>query len=224
MTKKEILKDFKEGDKISIIILQKKYNLGFISASNLFNDLIKDNKIVKSKDSNNYYYISKHTKKGINLIFLDIDGVLNCFSTKDKVGPYIGIDDEKVKYLKEIVDNTSSKIVLISTWRYNWYKKDILKSKQDDLANYLDEKLSKQGLTILNKIDDDVIGRGDGILEFIELLKWKKIKVGKFIILDDEMFDYKELKLTKNLIMTSFESGGLLKKHVRRAIKMLNNI
>ena len=78
----------------------------------------------------------------LKIIFLDVDGVLNCKSTPDRCYGYIGIEDEKVNHLKRIVEETSAKIVLISSWKEYW-KKNPYKSHQDCLANYLDKKLAK---------------------------------------------------------------------------------
>lgn len=61
----------------------------------------------------------------IKVIFLDIDGVCNGFSTKEKCdqGPgqqsrYItGVEPGKVALIKKIIDATGAKIVLSSSWR-----------------------------------------------------------------------------------------------------------
>lgn len=61
-------------------------------------------------------------------IFLDIDGVLNSDEYFDKIsnldiqGIEKEIDIEKVKLLKEAINETGAKIVLSSSWRYT--KKD----------------------------------------------------------------------------------------------------
>ena len=47
------------------------------------------------------------------------------------------------------------------------------------------------------------------------------IDIRKYVILDDKMFDYLETKMTRHLILTSFEQNGLEKKHVRKAIEKL---
>ena len=157
-----------------------------------------------------------------NIVFLDVDGVLNCKDTVDHCGPFKGIEDKKVALLKKIVESTNSRIVLVSSWKEWWYKEAELKNDQDFMATYLDIKLAKQGLTIVDKTDDyDAFDRGDGILKYIENLKRGGICAINFIILDDEMFDYKETKLTKNLVQTSFDQNGLERKHIRKALGML---
>ena len=214
---KEVIEKIKDIDKVSKSTLQIRLGVGFNKASLIYNQLIlegyisKDGKVIKTKEDD-----------GIKIIFLDIDGVLNCRSTKDRCGQYIGIEDGKVKLLKEIVDSCNAKLILVSTWKENWYKDPRLKSKQDDLANYLDEKLSKEGLVISDKTDDyHYLHRGDGILEYLRHIQWLGISVSRYIIIDDEIFDYISTKMTKHLISTSFKDG-LLPKHVKRAIKLLN--
>ena len=59
----------------------------------------------------------------MKIIFLDIDGVLNYRGCKSKSpsGCY-GIEQDKVKLLKNIVEQTNAKLVLTSTWKTDWYK------------------------------------------------------------------------------------------------------
>ena len=56
----------------------------------------------------------------MNVIFLDIDYVLNGKSTTDHIGRIRGIDDEKVALLKELVDYSNAIIVLSSSWKEYW--------------------------------------------------------------------------------------------------------
>ena len=191
--------------------------MGYVKAKEVFNELIKNGYI------NSNGKVIKDKGNGLNIIFLDIDGVLNCITTKDTCGPYRGIEDIKVSLLKEIVDSSNAKIVLVSSWKEWWFKEDRLKKEQDDLANYLDEKLAKEGLSIYDKTEDyDSIKRGEGIIEYLYKLNRRGIDVNNYVILDDLMFDYKKTKLTKHLVQTSFLYGGLQKKHVKKAIEILN--
>ena len=158
---------------------------------------------------------------GLKIIFLDVDGVLNCSSTTDRCGRYIGIESSKVGLLKQIVDATKAKIVLVSTWKECWYKEPCFKGEQDYLADYLDKKLSQQGLKIADKTDDGLsLKRGSGILDYLSNLKELGLEVEKFIIIDDEPFDYLSSKLTSHLIRTKYEKG-LQENHVRMAIEKL---
>ena len=221
---KEILENIKDRKQISISYLQRTFSLGFPKSGRIFKDLIDKGYIDKDGRVNNeqVHETNEPNRTSLKIVFLDVDGVLNCSSTKDTCDGYVGIDDEKVKLLKKIVGMSNAKIVLTSTWKFYWHKELGLKNKQDSFANHLDKKLNEQGLSIMDKTEDEGLNRGDGILEYIRHLKWKGVDVYKFVILDDEMFDYKETKLTKNLIQTSYFNGGLGIKHVRRAIEKLS--
>ena len=111
-------------------------------------------------------------KKPINIIFLDVDGVLNCSTTKERVNCYIGIEDKKVKLLKSLVDQTNAHLVLVSTWKVWWHANQEKKNKQDVLANYLDWALAKHNLKIIDKTYEyNPHHRGEGILFYLEALK-----------------------------------------------------
>ena len=158
----------------------------------------------------------------LKLIFLDIDGVLNGSSTKERIERYVGVDSNKLSLLKQILDATNAKIVLVSTWKEYWYKEPQRKKKQDFLANYLDKRMSEFNLKISDKTDNYyMVNRGEGIKEYIANLKHLGIEVSNYIIIDDEIFDYLSTKMTKKLVRTSFKNG-LQEKHVKKAIAMLS--
>lgn len=148
-------------------------------------------------------------------IFLDIDGVLNCHTSRSRCDGFIGIDDDKVKRLRRIVENTGAKIILTSTWKSGWEK--IYKDDQSESAKYLDRKLGREMLNILDKTIDDGPHRGYGIVQWT-----KKMFIENFVILDDETFDYEECGLIPKLVKTGFYDGGLQDEHVDAAIKLLN--
>lgn len=159
----------------------------------------------------------------MKVIFLDIDGVLNTPSSESRCGEYIGIDDEKVEKLKKIVEKTKAEIVLISTWKKYWRKEEKLKTLQDYSATYLDEKLAKQGLKVIDKTKDKADGRylsrGESILEYV-----CRNNVLNYIILDDCQFDYDGCDLSVKLIKTN-QTEGLTEKEVKTACRILvNNI
>ena len=155
----------------------------------------------------------------MKVIFLDVDGVLNTPSSESRCGEYIGIDDEKVEKLKKIVEKTKTEIVLISTWKKYWRKEEKLKPLQDYSANYLDEKLAKQGLKAIDKTKDKADGRylsrGEGILEYVY-----RNNVENYIILDDCQFDYDGCDLTDNYIKTN-QIEGLSEQQVKAACETL---
>ena len=220
-----VIKSLGEIQKVSIPLIMRRCNFGFGRAEKVYKYLVENDYILKDGTVDQKLIqnlLKKDNNPADKFIFLDVDGVLNCKTTKDKCGAYVGIEDQKVQYLKELVDITGAKIVLTSTWKEYWERNTTLKHRQDEMANYLDEKLSKQGLKVIDKTDDYfALDRGDGILEYIRGYKRKGNNVEKFVIFDDEMLDYKETKLTKHLIQTSFKNGGLQQKHIRKAIEIL---
>ncbi len=217
----EIISNIKNKDKISISYIQRNFSFGFNKSYKVFQNLIEKGYVDKEGNVNKEKVDSNYVE-GPKVIFLDVDGVLNCRSTKDKCGGYIGIDDNKVALLKEIVDATGAIIILVSSWKEWWTNNPRYKPNQDEMATYLDEKLAKQGLIIRDKTrDGNSLRRGKGIIRFIEMQKEIGIDISKYIILDDEMFDYLETKMTRHLIRTSFEQNGLERKHVRKAIMKL---
>lgn len=154
----------------------------------------------------------------MKVIFLDVDGVLNCRSSKSRCGIFIGIDDSKVKILKAIVDKTDAKIVLCSSWKNMWEREN--KECQDNLANYLDKKLKKQNLFVLDKTDDNGEDRGRGIHRWIS-----NHNVEQWIVLDDDIFpDYEEMEIIPHLVKSYFydELGGLQHEHIDAAVRLLN--
>lgn len=158
----------------------------------------------------------------MKIIFLDVDGVLNCLNTEERVGCFIGIDDLKVFHLRDIVNATNAQIVLCSSWKLGWEKE--LKSQQDREANYLDKMLAAQGLHILDKTfePNGSSRRGEGIKLWMS--PFKEGDIESFVILDDEVFDYAQEGLLPHLVQSSFyaEQGGLTAELAALAIKILN--
>ena len=153
----------------------------------------------------------------LKIIFLDVDGVLNCKTTKEKCMSFMGVDDRLMKNLQQIVKKTKARIVLVSSWRLYWEK--YYKDDQDFMGTYLDKKFSKYGLYILDKTDPyELFERGEGIWD------WLKDKyVETFVIFDDEKHDYEKVGLSKHWIQTYNEdNGGITSADVKRAIEMLN--
>ena len=156
----------------------------------------------------------------MKIIFLDIDGVLNEDKSRSRCCGYKGIDDKKAENLAMIVKATNAKIVLISTWKDDWRKTD--KARQGLMANYLDKKLKKQGVTVFDKTEsvDKASGfhlsRGEGILQYLSTHT-----VEKYVILDDYQFDYDGCGLTGNYVKTDSKNGGLTEEFAKKTIEVL---
>lgn len=55
--------------------------------------------------------------KTLKILFLDIDGVLNNYTTKTKYRGCTGLDNTLIPHVKRIIKETKCKVVLSSTWR-----------------------------------------------------------------------------------------------------------
>ena len=83
----------------------------------------------------------KNTNK-TKIIFLDVDGVINCQYTTQRHGSYIGIDPYMALLVDRIVQATGAKIVLSSTWRLSEKDREIVKKFVDfiditpDISDY----------------------------------------------------------------------------------------
>lgn len=150
----------------------------------------------------------------MKIIFLDIDGVVNCWYTKERApSKVIGVEQRLITHIKEIVDATSAKIVLSSTWRKDWAF-DLLNGKDWD---YLREEFAKQDLYFFDytPIRRDS-NRGEEIKEWLENTGYD---VYSYVIIDDDMFDIRDLH-EGHMVHTSFNEG-IKPGAVKMAIEIL---
>jgi hypothetical protein len=157
----------------------------------------------------------------MKVIYLDIDGVLNCSETKARIMDSVGLDGKLLGNLKKIVEKTNAKIVLISTWKEGWVKDKVKKPFQSFVARYLDEKFSAHNLKVFdkteNKADGKFLSRGEGILRYNETNG-----IDNFIIIDDYQYDYDGCALTARWVKTDFNQGGLTEQLALDAIELIS--
>lgn len=155
----------------------------------------------------------------MKLIFLDVDGVLNYGGcTARSATGCLGVDDDKVKLLREIIDRTGALVILTSTWKTEWFPSAFIEDLPKD-GQYLEKKLANQKVFIRAKTEDPSWARrGRGILDFIN--HWPH-NVESFVILDDESFDFEFEGIADKHVKTSFVNG-LLREHVEKAVSILN--
>ena len=149
----------------------------------------------------------------MNIIFLDVDGVLNSQNKStelyNKTGkPHSGnnfpFDENCLKYLKTLVKETNSKIVITSTWR-----------KYEENIKILINKLKEYDL------DKEVVGYTPILYakreqEIIEYLNKLNIKV-KYVVLDD----IRDMGcLNDNLVIISPKTE-FTEENMKKAIKIL---
>ena len=157
----------------------------------------------------------------MKVIFLDCDGVLNTYYSKSSCGIWVGVDNDKLKRLKKIVEATDAGIVLSSSWKLGYTKE---MTEVAELLDYLKKKLRKHRLHIMDATPDLKHG---GILRGHEIQAWLQKNddvVKEWIVLDEEIFeDYEECGIMPHLERTNFYdvNGGLQDEHVEKAIELL---
>ena len=147
----------------------------------------------------------------LNIIFLDIDGVLNNRST-DEYAPTgcIGIMDEKVELLQQLIGRTGAKVVLSSDWRLD-------KDKNTKDYVYLTNKLNNYNIKIFD-ITPDIrwSERGNEILEWLNVHK-----VDGWVVLDDIDFSgFYNPEILPHVIITNPEVG-LQQSDINLATKII---
>lgn len=152
-----------------------------------------------------------------NIVFLDIDGVLNTVSTKERspMG-YVGIQKDKVRILSTILSENNAALVLTSTWKRTW-SLSFPEMSMDLDARYMVSRFADANIFICSKTVDDGDDRGHGIKNWLDAHPHKG-----WIVLDDEIFvDYRDCGIFPHLIRTSCYPGeGLKEKHIQTAARL----
>lgn len=168
----------------------------------------------------------------MNVIFLDIDGVLNSMAYFKSLGKinereykgYQEISDYHLQMLSKIYHSCNAFIVLSSTWRML----DDEKEESDSMYQYLIDSLAKYDMRIMSKTP--CIGQNRPL----EINTWLNNRVDKddikFVSLDDDFKkkEYDAYGIGNCLVHTDFycnkvEEGGLQQRHVDMAIRILNH-
>lgn len=149
----------------------------------------------------------------MNVIFLDIDGVLNSKiwneNHKEEIKRGVLIDEDKVKLLKEILIKTGAVVVLHSGWKL-WFDKDIKPIRKE--SEFLDKNFNKYGIKIYDVTPDFSTAeiretKRFSLVKAKEILYWLKEHkdVEKWLVIDD-LYLYNE-EVRKHQFMTNNERG-----------------
>lgn len=164
----------------------------------------------------------------MNIIFLDIDGVLNSSAYfeqgKEKGVTGREISDYHLQMLAKIYHTCNAKIVLSSSWRELDDESDI---NVYWMYEYLVNELARYDMKIISKTPVVEMNRP------LEIKTWLDNRVDKdeirFVSLDDDFSkeSYDKYGIGDCLVKTEFfchdiSEGGLQQKHVDKAIKILN--
>ncbi len=155
----------------------------------------------------------------MKILFLDIDGVLNCKYTEERFAGYVFVSDDKIRLLKKIIEATDAKIVLSSSWREGWFYKDHVAhatSTELDLFEALWDKLLEFDIELF----DYTAELGHRGLEIDAWLKGCAEEIEAYVILDD-MDESELVPHSSHIVQTDF-SLGLTEKDVIIVIEMLN--
>ncbi len=158
----------------------------------------------------------------MKVIFLDIDGVLNTYSTRTTVAGYNFVEDHLIQMLKQLVERTGAKLVLSSTWREGWdmlvHPEDFPCVCQEDVRLYeaLVEKLREYDLELIDYTP--IFGvRGQEIDRWLQNSAPEPVEA--YVILDD--MDGRFLRPHSRYLVQTGMSEGLSQRHVDKAIKIL---
>ncbi len=156
-------------------------------------------------------------------IFLDIDGVLNTYYTKELTSTDATfVDDKKLKILKEIIDRTGAKIVLSSTWRIGWEHLELGMKNTWYAKDFIElrDKFKEFGINLYDKtpiLDNFMRRRGEEIKMYLDN---NKEDIDGYVIIDD--LPGKWLRPCSSHLLQTSEYKGLQEKHVKVAERILN--
>ncbi len=168
----------------------------------------------------------------MRIIFLDVDGVLNCLSTKETYKGFIGIDPRLVEKLAVLYKQSSAEeetnIVISSSWRIG---QDRNGCEMPGSYAYLTRMLEAEGMSIFDDTPRLKVGVKGRSRRGREIAEWfyrnRNLDITGFVVLDDEFFDdFKKYGISAHLVRTSYApgNGGFQKKHVKQAMRILRNI
>lgn len=156
----------------------------------------------------------------MKIIFLDIDGVLNSnFTDEYTKSGSLFVDDDKVRLLKKLIDETNAKVVLSSTWRVGWNHLQLGVESQlmHDFVE-LRDKLWEHGIELYDRtiiLDAFMRRRGEEIQAYLD----NHDDIDGYVILDDLNGKYLR-PCSAHLVQTS-EWRGLEEKHIKVAKRIL---
>lgn len=162
-----------------------------------------------------------------NIIFLDIDGVLNSDEWneehKEDIHEGILVDEEKVRLLGELAKKYNAKIVLHSGWRF-WFDNEIKPLRKE--AEILLKLMEREGISIDDFTPDltnEEIRRTKkfSLVKADEIQKWLSAhaEIEKWVVFDD--LELNNPEIAKHQIKTD-STIGLTPENIKQAEKVLS--
>jgi hypothetical protein len=137
----------------------------------------------------------------VKILFLDVDGVLNCSSTRQRYKGFIGIDPKLATIVQRIIGETECQVVLSSVWRL---EEDSRSAVRKQVCNFMD---------ITKNLG--FVQRGNEVAEWLERAG---DDIERYAILDDNSDFFPE----QPLFQTKWYNG-LTDEIADRVIAHLNN-
>ena len=112
----------------------------------------------------------------MKVVFFEVDGLLNSPDSEAKApSGKTGVAEQAVKQLKALVVETGSRIVLTGAWANDWNFSDALCTPD---GTYLNKKMDRRGLHILDKTDDvvDWLNRHPNVTDYCVLKDFTSVK------------------------------------------------
>ena len=153
----------------------------------------------------------------MKVIFLDIDGVLNCATTTKRLDvcfEFNFVDTRKVLRLRDIVERTGAKLVLSSTWRFG----------ADPKAFFIEREALRELVAEFRRLRCplwfDITPYLPATKRWQEINAWLILHdVEDFIILDD--WGEEEFRPMMDRLVKCDARFGLTKERAELAVKML---
>ena len=149
----------------------------------------------------------------MDILFLDIDGVLNSEQSAARFHSYMKLDPRCIGLLNDVMEQTKAMIVVSSTWRVNFCP----------TVEAMRNVLVKNGFTHPHRIIDltPVVSMARNRGQEIE--KWLKDncdkQIERFVIVDDDVFDL--IRYKDHIVKTDMEHEGLQQPHADIIIERL---
>ena len=179
----------------------------------------------------------------MKIIFLDIDGVLNCLpdKPKDRWPDFhshderaYGLNPELAENLKYILDKTDAKIVVSSSWRHfedyiPWQKDGDWREILSKMVGRRKEEMFIGDTPSLSTQKMTIDGESEYVLRGLEIKKWvmdnAKMLTSepglRMCVIDDETVDIVSV-IDDRFVVKTNRRDGLTRKDADRAISILN--
>lgn len=165
-------------------------------------------------------------EESTKVIFLDIDGVLNSeqyfedvyfeYQKTGKKPSHHLVDSKPLQLLLNYLNNSDTKLVISSSWRYS-------NDPEETIKQFFNFDKNGDNISLLNKFIIGCTPRSREGIRGKEIQWWldRHPEVSKYVIIDDDndMLDSQR----KYFVKTSFKTG-LLPEHINKVDTILNKL